>query len=55
MPTNEKKTIRLHIKDMPIELHQQCKIEAAKEGIPLYRWIFKVLKAYLARERKLRR
>ena len=47
MPTIEKKTIRLHIKDMPVGLHQACKIAAAKAGIPLYRWIFKALRAYL--------
>jgi hypothetical protein len=42
-----KETMRLHIPDMPKELHLSLKMEALRQDMTLKRLVVKVLKAYM--------
>ena len=46
------KTVNVHIKDFPKDLHWEAKIQAAVEGITLKALMIKALREYLKKHKK---
>lgn len=44
------KTVRLHVPDLPEDMHRDMKVAAAKAGMPIKEWVKEAIREKLDRE-----